>query len=45
MLAKGRVNSAVFIEFRKRWMHNDSRPIFLILNGGATLNPDPPLLQ
>jgi transposase len=35
MLAKGRVNGAVFVEFLKRLMHNASHPIFLILDGGS----------
>jgi transposase len=35
MLTKGRVNGAVFMEFLKRLMHNSSRPIFLILDGGS----------
>jgi transposase len=35
MLTKGRVNGAVFVEFLKRLMHNASRPIFLILDGGS----------
>jgi transposase len=35
MLAKGRVNGAVFVEFLKRLMHNAERPIFLILDGGS----------
>ena len=33
MLAKGRVNGAVFVEFLKRLMHNAAQPIFLILDG------------
>jgi len=35
MVAKGRVNGAVFVEFLKRLMHNAARPIFLILDGGS----------
>jgi transposase len=35
MLAKGKVNGAVFVEFLKRLMHNAARPIFLILDGGS----------
>ncbi len=35
MLAKGRVNGAVFVEFLKRLMHNAAQPIFLILDGGS----------
>jgi transposase len=35
MLAKGRVNGAVFVEFLKRLMHNPAGPIFLILDGGS----------
>ena len=35
MLAKGRVNGAVFVEFLKRLMHGASRPVFLILDGGS----------
>jgi transposase len=35
MLAKGRVNGAVFVEFLKRLMHNAGQPIFLILDGGS----------
>jgi transposase len=33
MVAKGRVNGTVFVEFLKRLMHNATRPIFLILDG------------
>ena len=33
MLAKGRVNGAVFTEFLRRLMHNAPGPIFLILDG------------
>jgi transposase len=35
MLAKGRVNGAVFVEFLKRLLHNAAQPIFLILDGGS----------
>ena len=35
MVAKGRVNGAVFVEFLKRLMHNAAQPIFLILDGGS----------
>ena len=35
MLAKGRVNGAVFVEFLTRLMHNAAQPIFLILDGGS----------
>ena len=35
MVAKGKVNGAVFVEFLKRLMHNAKRPIFLILDGGS----------
>ena len=35
MLAKGRVNGAVVVEFLKRLMHNAAQPIFLILDGGS----------
>jgi len=35
MLAKGRVNGAVFVEFLKRLMHHAGQPIFLILDGGS----------
>ena len=35
MLAKGRVNGAVFVEFLKRLMHHAAQPIFLILDGGS----------
>ena len=35
MVAKGRVNGEVFVEFLKRLMHNAARPIFLILDGGS----------
>src|ERR1039457_5808925 len=35
MLAKGRVNGAVFVEFLKRLMHNAGQPMFLILDGGS----------
>jgi transposase len=35
MLAKGRVNGAVFVEFLKRLMHNAAHPIFLILDGAS----------
>jgi transposase len=33
MLAKGKINGAVFVEFLKRLMHRASRPVFLILDG------------
>jgi transposase len=35
MVAKGRVNGAVFVEFLKRLLHNATQPIFLILDGGS----------
>jgi transposase len=35
MLAKGKVNGAVFVEFLKRLMHHAAQPIFLILDGGS----------
>ena len=35
MLAEGRVNGAVFVEFLKRLLHNAKRPVFLILDGGS----------
>lgn len=35
MLAKGRVNGTVFVEFLQRLMHHAPRPIFLILDGGS----------
>jgi transposase len=35
MVARGRVNGAVFAEFLKRLMHNAVRPILLILDGGS----------
>lgn len=35
MVAKGRVNGLVFMEFLKRLMHHASRPVFLILDGGS----------
>src|ERR1017187_5712255 len=35
MVAKGRVNGAVFVEFLKRLMHSAAQPIFLILDGGS----------
>jgi transposase len=35
MLAKGRVNGAVFVESLKRLMHNAAQPIFLILDSGS----------
>ena len=35
MVAKGRVNGTVFVEFLKRLMHNATQPIFLILDGGS----------
>jgi transposase len=35
MLAKGKVNGPVFVEFLKRLMHNAPRPVFLIVDGGS----------
>src|SRR6201997_5770272 len=35
MVVKGSVNGAAFVGFLKRLMHNASRPIFLILDGGS----------
>jgi transposase len=35
MVAKGRVNGAVFVEFLKRLLHHAAQPIFLILEGGS----------
>lgn len=35
MVAKGKINGGVFVEFLKRLMHHAKRPIFLILDGGS----------
>jgi transposase len=35
MVAKGKVNGAVFVEFLKRLMHHAERPIFLVVDGGS----------
>lgn len=35
MVAKGRVNGPVFVEFLKRLLHNAKRPVFLILDGSS----------
>src|SRR3990172_1257519 len=35
MVAKGRVNGPVFVEFLKRLLHNAPRPVFLILDGSS----------
>ena len=35
MVAKGRVNGPVFVEFLKRLLHNAQRPVFLILDGSS----------
>lgn len=35
MVAKGKINGGVFVEFLKRLTHNAKRPIFLILDGGS----------
>ena len=37
IIAKGRVNGSVFVEFLKRLLHNTVQPILLILDAAATI--------